>query len=172
MHINHELPDFTTNGCKWVQDQSEFYPQTLKAGGTGLDRAFYRSLSEKVLKKHYFANILHAICMCIDLKFFDTFRILQEHDWRRLEFKLSKSVTPAVMLGMPFQTFTISMILDHGRRRPGQVVRRSRFWRIFLIGSHWLVNLTNNEKIWFHLAFSNSYFVWIIHVQTILRRIF
>ena len=107
-------------------------------------------------------TILLIFCMqyaCVSTwNFFDTFRILQEHDWRRLEFKLSKSVTPAVMLGMPFQTFTISMILDHGRRRPGQVVRRSRFWRIFLIGSHWLVNLTNNEKIWFHLAFSNSYF--------------
>ena len=91
MYINHELPAFTTNGCKWVQDQPEFYRYIPKVGGTGLDRAFYRSFSEKVLKKHCFAQVLHAICMCIDLQFF--LRI-HEHNWGRLDSKPSKSVTP------------------------------------------------------------------------------
>ena len=54
MHINHESPAFTTNGCKWVQDQPELYPQVPKVGWTGLDRAFYRLFSEKSTPKTRF----------------------------------------------------------------------------------------------------------------------
>ena len=61
MHINHELPAFTTNGCKWVQDQPELYLQIPKVGWTGLDRAFYRLFSEKSTKKTLF--LLQPTCI-------------------------------------------------------------------------------------------------------------
>ena len=60
MHINHESPAFTTNGCKWVQDQPDLYTQIPKVGWIGLDRAFYRLFSEKSTQKTLF--LLQATC--------------------------------------------------------------------------------------------------------------
>ena len=67
------------------------YHTNVKVCCIGLNRTFYRPFSEKVLKKHCFARVLHAICMWIDLQFF--WRI-HGHNWGRLDSKPSKSVTP------------------------------------------------------------------------------
>ena len=54
MHINHESPAFTTNGCKWVQDQPELYQKSV---GPGRTERFIAFLVKKVLQNTVFAAI-------------------------------------------------------------------------------------------------------------------
>ena len=91
MYRNHLSLGFIKNHWWGFHHQPEMYHTTVKVCCIGLNRAFYRPFSEKVLKKHCFARVLHAICMWIDLQFF--WRI-HEHNWGRLDSKPSKSVTP------------------------------------------------------------------------------